>query len=433
LRGDSEFAHRYQDIDWQLFARGVLDGYGIAATFRMPLWCAHEGEARLYLTNAIVPRLRNHLHETCLLSAESGIETGGLLLGWIEQYYPLLVRIEDFEEIPCEHRFGVRYVLSDTDRARLWEMLRDRRGKGTSQIVGFFRGYCGREPVLDEFDQELFSTYFLNRTDVLLLLKSTSATHCCATFRFGYESSTKPLPPLFSFSEGLTPVTKSELLRESLTVLDRASSVNVVGAPTVLPPSDPGQSVNLEIGDTPGKNRPWLLAVGCAFFAVAAYVGWMIESGRRIPAPILGAQQVNSITADRSLVADPSLAASARPKQAGARGIQAQQTTASTLRGPVAAIAVQPTIRHKVQPDIPAGVRARITDRIEVPVRVRVSSTGKVIAAVPKSGRTNDGLYRYLATRAGKAALLWSFTPAKTKDGTAILTEETISFVFTPE
>jgi hypothetical protein len=425
----------------------------------MPLWCTHEGEARLYLANAIVPRLRNHLHKACLSSSESSSETGGLLLGWVEQYYPLLVRVEDFEEISCEHRFGARYVLSDADRTRLWEALKYRRGKGTSQVVGFFRSYCDREPELDQFDQELFSTYFPSRTDVLILLKSISATDCCATFRFGYEFSTKSLPPLFSFSEGLIPVPNGELVQESLRVPDpdRVASISVVSAPIILPPSDisslsdpgqsidvpslsdPGPSINLEVAETDGKKRPWLVAAGCAFFSVAAYLGWVMSSERRAPPPIPAAKRVSTQTVDRSLAADPSLVADPSfvavtpPKQAEPSSTQAPKTTKAPLSGSVTAVAVPPTIRHEVHPDIPAGVRARITDRIEVPVRVRVSSTGKVIAAVPKSGRRNDGLYRYLAIRAGKAALLWSFTPAKTEDGTPILTEETISFVFTAE
>jgi hypothetical protein len=43
-----------------------------------------------------------------------------------------------------------------------------------------------------------------------------------------------------------------------------------------------------------------------------------------------------------------------------------------------------------------------------------------------------DGIHRYLAEQAGKAARAWQFTPARTRSGTPIAAAKTIQFVFTP-
>jgi hypothetical protein len=89
-------------------------------------------------------------------------------------------------------------------------------------------------------------------------------------------------------------------------------------------------------------------------------------------------------------------------------------------------------VLHEVQPGISPGIRARISDRIVIPVRVKVSVNGGVLGAVPEGQEHDDGLYRYLATRAAQAALSWKFSPAKSTDGTRMAADKTVYFVFTP-
>jgi hypothetical protein len=83
---------------------------------------------------------------------------------------------------------------------------------------------------------------------------------------------------------------------------------------------------------------------------------------------------------------------------------------------------------HEVQPRIPAGIRARLRERVEIPVDVKIDGKGRVTAAsTPPSA---DGLRRYLAGEAVKAARQWRFTAARA--GTAPIAEKTISFSFAP-
>ncbi len=85
---------------------------------------------------------------------------------------------------------------------------------------------------------------------------------------------------------------------------------------------------------------------------------------------------------------------------------------------------------HEVQPEIPEGIRSRITTRLVIPVDVRVSEAGMVVAAIPR--HQGNGVYSYLADAAAKAAHSWRFTPAKSKDGKPVASRKTIQFAFGP-
>jgi hypothetical protein len=93
-------------------------------------------------------------------------------------------------------------------------------------------------------------------------------------------------------------------------------------------------------------------------------------------------------------------------------------------------IAVLPEPLREIHPDIPPGIRARIRDRLVVPVEVQVTASGKVTSAAAHSGANGDGLYHYLADRAAKAARQWRFSPARAKDGRAVPAARTVYFVF---
>jgi len=64
-------------------------------------------------------------------------------------------------------------------------------------------------------------------------------------------------------------------------------------------------------------------------------------------------------------------------------------------------------------------------------VNVQVDGDGRVAYAAAAKTKL-DGLGRYLAELAEKAARQWRFTPAKSPDGIAIASSRTLTFVFTP-
>jgi TonB family protein len=92
--------------------------------------------------------------------------------------------------------------------------------------------------------------------------------------------------------------------------------------------------------------------------------------------------------------------------------------------------AMPPAVLHEVQPLISPGIRSRILTRTVVPVVVTVNESGRVTRASSKVG--GHGLERYLADQAVKAARHWSFSPARSKQGSPVPGSKTISFEFTP-
>jgi hypothetical protein len=351
-------------------------------------------------------------------SSGTDIELGGLLLGWIEQYYPLRVRIEDFEPIPCGH--SGPYALSDSGRESLEQAIVRRRPIGL-EVIGFFRSYCGREPVLDPFDQELFTTYFPYRSQVLLLLQPTSPANCRAAFRFGDELSPALSHSFFEFHKGTSQTEETKPVPESLQVpVSEPQSNRNVQAP---PAPEPVPLSNYENQKVSRNRLPWMAAVASVLLLIPAYVRF---TGYRPARPVVPApKQARTVTTPPPIIPEP-------PSQASRAVPDSNDIGAAALPPSPArpSVAVPPEIRDAVQPKIPSGIRARITERIVIPVRVRVSSSGRVVGAVLKGGEKMDGLQRYLRNAAAKAALAWTFEPAKTKEGTPIMAEREISFVF---
>src|SRR3954468_5234088 len=104
-------------------------------------WDAPDGTRSVVLSCGTVQELRSLVIEAFLSLPRRGPEVGGLLLGRTPPGEPGVLRIEAFEEIPCEHRFGPSYVLSGDDRTRFAETLRRRRPEGAPMVVGFFRSF----------------------------------------------------------------------------------------------------------------------------------------------------------------------------------------------------------------------------------------------------------------------------------------------------
>lgn len=96
-----------------------------------------------------------------------------------------------------------------------------------------------------------------------------------------------------------------------------------------------------------------------------------------------------------------------------------------------AAVAVPPTTVHEVQPRVPEGIRSRIQGEIVIPVKLQVTERGRVARASAEESSL-DGLHRYLADLAEKAAREWRFTPAKSRQGVAVASSKTVHFIFTP-
>jgi len=107
----------------------------------------------------------------------------------------------------------------------------------------------------------------------------------------------------------------------------------------------------------------------------------------------------------------------------------ARPSAAASVQAPL--VAVVPAEVHKVEPQIPEGIRSRILAPVIIPVEVEVSERGQVVRAVAEKNQA-DGVHRYLADQAEKAAKKWRFRPAQAASGDRMAANKTLRFVFTP-
>ena len=88
---------------------------------------------------------------------------------------------------------------------------------------------------------------------------------------------------------------------------------------------------------------------------------------------------------------------------------------------------MEPEVVNRVAPEVPEGIRPRITSPQPIDVRVSIDSAGRVTRATPL--QHGEGLINYLGGRAVAAARKWTFTPAK-QGGKPVAGSRTIHFVF---
>ncbi|MDP9112689.1 MAG: hypothetical protein M3O20_03290 [Acidobacteriota bacterium] len=106
-----------------------------------------------------------------------GAEVGGVLIGTTRGTArpdsPAIVRVDDFEAVPCQYRRGPSYLLTEED-GREFEDSRHRLQAGSSPsayAVGYFRSHTRDGFSLEAEDLELLDQYFPGPAMVALLIK----------------------------------------------------------------------------------------------------------------------------------------------------------------------------------------------------------------------------------------------------------------------
>ena len=115
------------------------------------------------------------------------------------------------------------------------------------------------------------------------------------------------------------------------------------------------------------------------------------------------------------------------PSEKPPQPLQAISQPVQAISQPV----LQPPVPlRQVRPVLPPNVKAMLTGRVNVKVRVQVDATGRVNAAEPLN--TAGSLGRFLGSAAASAARTWTFEPA-TMAGRKVPGELTVEFIFVPE
>ena len=127
-----------------------------------------------------------------------GAEMGGVLLGSIQNGFPAIVRVEDFEPVPCDYRRGPSYQLTEDDGAGFEDACRrwQPSASPSSYAVGYFRSHIRENFSLDAEDTGLLDRFFANPHHVALLIRPYATRVSVAGFfarEHGVFPETSPL------------------------------------------------------------------------------------------------------------------------------------------------------------------------------------------------------------------------------------------------
>jgi hypothetical protein len=176
-----------------------------------------------------------------------GTEVGGILLGKIETGAEPVVRVFDYETVPCEYSQGPSYLLSEheleTFRAAIarWrrEMSPDR------YPVGYFRSHTRDGLLIDAEDVRLFHEHFQDPRAIALIVKPY-ATRACEAGIFVQSdgklfAGASPLEfPFVRSQESPEPQESKQKIADqpgpTATTLTQPPPVQPAPAPAAVPP-----------------------------------------------------------------------------------------------------------------------------------------------------------------------------------------------------
>lgn len=125
----------------------------------------------------VVDRMLREVQRGFGLVPRRGVELGGILIGSVEpvpgRSGEWMVKVQDFEGVPCAHSKGMAYQLSDEEQSRFEETLqRWKRAPGRhAYAVGYYRSHTREGLGLAEEDVELFDRLFPEPGAITLLVK----------------------------------------------------------------------------------------------------------------------------------------------------------------------------------------------------------------------------------------------------------------------
>lgn len=363
-----------------------------------------------------VRKMRAAAVEGLMALPRRGMEVGGLLLGSVNERAPYLFSIEDICPVPCEHRFGPGFSLSEADHARLREQLASVRAFGEHCVVGFFRSRTGPggRAEFDQADRELLDNYFDDPAHIFLAIHPRSYHRCDARiyFRSGSRLSTTDRVCELRELEPASAAGAREPGSESAAPAEAPAS----GSRTVAEPQTPEPPAEFLLEIAPRSRRMPAGAWVAGLFCGVALAGFLAVHFRATsatppqpdPPPPAAAVPLPAVASSPSSVsAEPEN--SAQPERLARRALSLEN----------------------IQPAIPESIRARMTEPVSVTLRVDIDETGRAVAVRP--AEYTGGIQRYLAQRAADAARSARFRPAESVSGRPLASTETITVVVEPK
>jgi hypothetical protein len=239
-------------------------------------WVSPQEGRRILLSEQVVRGLRMLAIEGFVALPRRGVEVGGILLG---EPRGGEVQIEGFEEAPCEHRYGPSYALSASDRAKQGEMLAA-RNSGMPRVVGFFRSFTSRDPVIEEADEAFVREHFPRGDFVYLMLQPQSAENCVASFRFFRDGQLLPETddPPFAFDPAEMPVEEPAVEKKPVPSLPPPHRTRLEQKERGL-----AEVPAWAVEPAPRRSRWWIPALICLVAAISGAALYEIWATTRQP------------------------------------------------------------------------------------------------------------------------------------------------------
>ncbi|MEN6602430.1 MAG: hypothetical protein ABFD86_08420 [Bryobacteraceae bacterium] len=161
------------------------------------VWKAEGKPIAIRLSYDVVDRLQVEVMQGFGAVPKRGAEVGGVLLGSSTGDGDIEVTIDDYALVPCEHRHGPSFLLSDTDReqfaaaAAKWQ----RGNRLDRYAIGYFRSNTRPEFSLSDDDLALWNEFLPDSSTIALLVKPFATKACQAGFFFKEQGQVRVEPP----------------------------------------------------------------------------------------------------------------------------------------------------------------------------------------------------------------------------------------------
>ena len=149
------------------------------------VWKAPGKAAAVHIPLTVIDRLSAEIMRSYGANPKRNAEIGGVLIGSVEQGPPAIVRIEDFEVVPCQHLRGPSYVFTEEDCGPF------ERAGTRPDAIGLFRSHTREGLSLAIEDVELLDHFFDFENAVALLVRPYATKAGVAGF-FTRENETFP-------------------------------------------------------------------------------------------------------------------------------------------------------------------------------------------------------------------------------------------------
>lgn len=188
------------------------------------LWEPPGSNASAYIDFDVVDRLGFEVMRGFGAVPRRGAEVGGILLGAAEEGERLVIRIEDFAPVECEHSRGPSYLLSERELADFDDVLARNAPAPDKRLyaIGYYRSNTRDALALAKEDIDLLDSRFPAPSAVCLLIKpyATRVSEAALLLRGG-GFTTEPVRHVFPFRRKELGGGKSP--RRTVTVNDEAA------------------------------------------------------------------------------------------------------------------------------------------------------------------------------------------------------------------